>query len=301
MKLELEPDFVERLAASFGRDVAEAWAVRLPGLVAELLDRWRLTPGEIVLPMRYGFVLFAERADGSPCVLKIGVPGWECDASVAALAAYRGEGSARLLEASASEGAVLLERLTPGTGLLGMDDAAATSVMVGTAQVLWRPLEPGHAFISMHRWTEALREAQPREALPAVLLGRAQSTLRGLLADPGEPVLLHGDLHHENILHAGTGWAAIDPKGLAGDREYDFGTWFLNPYQAMPGTPGLRALTHRRVRQIAGETGLDGGRVAAWGLVHAMLSACWTLGDAGPPPDLSWVMEVAQSLADFGS
>lgn len=34
----------------------------------------------------------------------------------------------------------------------------------------------------------------------------------------GEEVVLHGDLHHENILRSGDGWVAVDPKGGAAQR-----------------------------------------------------------------------------------
>ncbi|WLP54785.1 aminoglycoside phosphotransferase family protein [Agrobacterium fabrum] len=40
---------------------------------------------------------------------------------------------------------------------------------------------------------------------------------------------LHGDLHHENIMHSDRGWIIIDPAGLIGDAALDVANMFSNP------------------------------------------------------------------------
>src|SRR6266567_6137524 len=41
-------------------------------------------------------------------------------------------------------------------------------------------------------------------------------------ASSAEPVLVHGDLHHDNVLSsARAGWLAIDPKGVAAEPAYE--------------------------------------------------------------------------------
>lgn len=59
-----------------------------------------------------------------------------------------------------------------------------------------------------------------------------------LLSSPHDEVVLHGDLHHGNILDFGTrGWLAIDPKGLVGERGFDYANIFTNPDLAEPTRP----------------------------------------------------------------
>lgn len=50
-----------------------------------------------------------------------------------------------------------------------------------------------------------------------------------LLSDPHDIRVLHGDLHHDNILLGERGWLVIDPKGLLGDPAFDAANLFYNP------------------------------------------------------------------------
>jgi len=56
-----------------------------------------------------------------------------------------------------------------------------------------------------------------------------------LLADQHDVGVLHGDIHHGNILDFGPrGWLTIDPKGLIGERDFDYANLFCNPDLAHP-------------------------------------------------------------------
>jgi streptomycin 6-kinase len=91
-----------------------------------------------------------------------------------------------------------------------------------------------------------------------------------------EPVLLHGDLHHWNILTSEREpWLALDPKGVVGEPGYEIGPLLLNP-TLQPGH-----VLARRIDQLAEELGLDRERLLGWGLAHAVLSAWWSVEDHG--------------------
>ena len=73
---------------------------------------------------------------------------------------------------------------------------------------------------------------------------RAQRLYVGLCASQTSTRLLHGDLHHYNILRDGDrGWVAIDPKGVVGEVEYEIGAALRNPYGA--GYPETRVAEPR--------------------------------------------------------
>ncbi|HAN15862.1 MAG TPA: aminoglycoside/hydroxyurea antibiotic resistance kinase, partial [Chloroflexi bacterium] len=81
--------------------------------------------------LSFQYVIRALRADGSPVVLKLGVPRDELDGEVRALRLYAGRGVVRLLETDHALGALLLERIEPGFQLAELarrDDVAATKV-----------------------------------------------------------------------------------------------------------------------------------------------------------------------------
>ena len=121
----------------------------------------------------------------------------------------------------------------------------------------------------------------------ADLFRRADALRAELLASTTEPVALHGDMHHYNVLRAADrGWLAIDPKGLAGDRCFDVCQFFRNPDDVLPG------VNRRRLDIFCAELGLDRARTKDWCLVHAVLDACWALEDGDPVgPKIAYVRE----------
>ena len=119
MNLNLPPVFVKNVTQAFPN--GENWLADLPNLLAKASSRWELTLGEPFL-LSYNYVCAARRADGTPAVLKIGVPNRELTSEINTLRVYDGQGACRLLEADAEAGMLLLERLQPGTMLLTLED-----------------------------------------------------------------------------------------------------------------------------------------------------------------------------------
>jgi streptomycin 6-kinase len=151
---------------------------------------------------------------------------------------------------------------------------------------LWRPAEeipdPGR-FKPLAEWFHRAFERHrtfyggPGPFPPAVL-DRAEAETRDLLASVPRTVLLHGDFHHYNVLSAERApWLAIDPKGMLGDPGYEIGPFLLNPH----GPPKSAAMLGRRLGILADELGYDRQRLHAWGIAHAVLSACWLAEDHG--------------------
>src|SRR5438128_12681264 len=94
------------------------------------------------------------------------------------------------------------------------------------------------------------------------LLEEAETLYAELSASMAEPVLLHGDLHHDNILSATRQpWLAIDPKGLIGEPAYEVGAWLRNPLPQLLHMPQPGRILARRVDQFAEELGLERTRV----------------------------------------
>jgi streptomycin 6-kinase len=262
------------------------WLRALPGLLARLAERWSLTLEAPFPAIELNYVAPARRADGQPCVLKVSRYVGETRNEIAALRLWGGEGAARLLDADPDAGALLVERLEPGTMLVDLaasDDVAATAVAAGVLRQLWRPApeQPEAAGLRpLESWCAAYdrnRAALSRGAdgFPAALFERADALRRDLLASTAAPVVLHGDVHHYNLLRAERAdWLAIDPKGLAGDRCFDVCQFFRNPKRPVPTT-----VNRRRLDVFCAELGLDRARARDWCLVHGVLDACWSFED----------------------
>ena len=230
----------------------------------------------------------ALREDGAPAVLKLSFPGdKEFATEAAALRIFGGRGICRLLELDLTLGAMLLERLQPGAPLTTVgDDEEATALAAGVIENLRRPAPPDHGFPTVSDWARGFERLRRRfdggtGPMPEGLVREAETLFAGLLASEGERLLLHGDLHHGNLLSAGGGsWLAIDPKGVVGEAAYEAAALLHNPVGALDG-PDPRGLLERRLDVLSGELGLDRGRVRAWGLAQAVLSAYWGLEDGG--------------------
>jgi streptomycin 6-kinase len=270
--LALPPSFIHQ------NDEDPGWLEALPDLIDRLAARWSLSIGPHFPDIRHNYVARATRADDTTCVLKLSRHVGETRNEIAALQLWDGDGAARLLEADPELGALVVERLHPGTMLSQVaetDDDAATVIAAGVLRQLWRPAPAHHGLRSLQSWCAAYdrnRDALARgeDGFPAALFQRADGLRADLLASTDTPSVLHGDLHHFNVLRAERReWLAIDPKGLVGDPCFDVCQFLRNPHPVPTST------NRRRLDVLCAELGLDRQRTRAWCLVHAVLDACW--------------------------
>jgi streptomycin 6-kinase len=271
-------------------EAGAAWLGRLPALLDHCARRWALTVMPPFAPLSYNYVAPAVRADGALVVLKVGVPVRELMNEIAALQLYDGHGVARLLDADPSLGALLLERLRPGTPLVELDDEQATAIAAQVMRELWRGaagVPPAHSFPSVADWAAGLGRLRAHFGggagpFPAALVARAEALFADLLGSMAAPVLLHGDLHHWNILAAERQpWLALDPKGVIGEPAYEVGALLRNPMPQLLSAPHPRRILARRIDQLAEHLGLDRARLIGWGMAQAVLSAWWSYEDHG--------------------
>jgi streptomycin 6-kinase len=279
-----QPELARKFIDIYG-DAGRDWIEACPALLERFRRQWGLTLGETFAYVGYAYVVRAELADGTPAVLKLAPPDPEFTNEIAALRLYDGRGAVCLLDADPDATAVLLERLEPGTPLADLDDdVRATDIAAGVMRQLWRPLPPGHDFPTVERWGQAFARVRAANrggsgAFPPELFEPAERLYFELCASQAGPVLLHGDLHHWNILAAQRGgWLAIDPKGVAGEPAYEVGALLRNRTDA---EPDLRALTERRIDQLADRLGLDRRRLVRWAFAEGVLSALWTFEGHG--------------------
>lgn len=261
------------------------WLRALPDLLERLAARWSLTVHAPFPEIAYNYVAPAVRADGTQCVLKVSRYLDDTRNEIAALRLWDGQDAVRLLDADLDLGALLIERVEPGTMLVEVaetDDDAATAIAAGILGRLWRPAPEPNGLNPLAIWCAAYdrnREALARGAggFPAALFQRADALRHDLLSSTETPTVLHGDLHHFNILRSQRApWLAIDPKGLVGDRCFDVCQFFRNPHDV------TRGVNRRRLDIFCSELGLDRARTKDWCFVHAMLDACWDFEDGNP-------------------
>jgi streptomycin 6-kinase len=95
-----------------------------------------------------------------------------------------------------------------------------------------------------------------------------------------EAVLVHGDLHHSNVLSAQRdNWLAIDPKGVAAEPAYETAAMLRNPEPVLLKKANLEHTIRERIATLAEELSLDAKRIQKWGIAQTVLSVIWSIED----------------------
>jgi streptomycin 6-kinase len=226
-------------------------------IAQEVAADWRLEL-EAPFPAQYSYVAPV----GESAVLKVQFRGDDESLHEAeALAIWNGEGAVRVLRHDVGRRAMLLERAVPGNDISELPEETATSMAVGVSMRLWQAAGASFRWIGDYvpRWLEEAALVPP----PAQdLIPLARELFDSL--DVGRSTLVHGDLHHHNILDAGGGrYVAIDPKPMLGDPEFDVPPMLWNPI-AQEMTPEV---AESRLSAFA-EIGLDPWLMRAWSVIR---------------------------------
>jgi streptomycin 6-kinase len=282
------PRRVVDMVTSADGEAGRRWLAELPGIVDRARRRWLL---ELAAPFEGGnfaYVAPATLPGGSAAVLKVSLVDEETRHEADALTAWAGNGAVRLLDADPAEGALLLERLVPGTSLEEHPDRdEAVGLGCGVLRRLWVDLPPGHPFAAVSelasRWARELPERHlATRVLDDELVGRAVDACLALSRETATPVLVNRDFHLGNVLSATREpWLAIDPKPLAGEPVFDTGHLLRSLLPRRPERKRVHELAHR----LAAELEVDAEAVRAWALVRSVEDALWSLetglGDPG--------------------
>jgi streptomycin 6-kinase len=192
----------------------------------------------------------------------------ECWDGNAAAKVYRYDSDALLMERAMGERS--LKRMV----LSGKEDEANRIICAVVEQLHANPCSTLADLVPLPVWFRSLHAAAARQG---GFFARGLAVAQELLVTPGDPVALHGDIHYENILDGGLrGWLVIDPKGLAGERGFDYANIFCNPDLTVAGSPERLS---KQVRLVAGLAGIEVRRLLGWIIAWAALSASWMLED----------------------
>lgn len=250
--------------------------------IGEHARRWKLSGATLVAETSASRVYRVERKREGPAALKLLKPEAGDEAAGGDLLDwYGGQGAARVFALARDavlmewlEGPVLVEQVRNG------GDISAAEIVCGVVSRLHAPrnMPPPRGLQSLETRISGMFAADnplwPRPARDMLI--RAHIIARQLLETTPEPIVLHGDIHHGNILGSPRGWLAIDPKGLLGDPAYELANCFINPWEMTE-----LCMRMERIEALAGlfaeKLNLDMARILGFAVVHAVLSACWGL------------------------
>jgi streptomycin 6-kinase len=250
-------------------------------LAAAVARDWGLKLGEPYPPGAAGYVVRAELADGTPAVLKLQHSHREDEQEADALERWNGDGAIGLLRRDDERSALLLERCEPGTPLARAADDPL-GVLIELLPRLWKDATSFRTLAEEVAWW--LEEGDISRMPPGRLREAAVAFARELVPTQGELVLVHQDLHGDNVLAAEREpWLVIDPKPLAAEREFA-----VAPIVRSGELGHSKRDVLYRLDRLCAELGLDRERARGWTIVQ---TAAWLEGEgaAGRREVIEWL------------
>lgn len=274
------PDELVATHSKYFGDAGRVWLDNLPGLAADLIERWELRRDGTPICGAVALIVPVVRADGTPAMLKIQPVDDETVGEPVALREWNGTGAVRLLEYEAESGSLLLERLGDRTLADVPSDLDALRIISELLLRLnarpapddvRRMVDVGAAMLDRVPVALATDANQDRRRL----IRDCAAALREVLPEPGDR-LLHWDLHFDNVL-AGERepWLAIDPKPLAGDPGFELLAGLHNRWDDVVATGDVPRAVRRRFDLMTEVLGLDRERAVAWTLARVLQNKLW--------------------------
>ncbi len=252
------------------------WLNSLPEQIISIAAANRLSALTPVNNLSYNYVLSGFQGS-QPIILKLSldIAGLQREAS--ALKAFVGFGAINVL--AEDNGLLLLERAIPGTALKSYfpsTDADALRITCDVIKRLHQAPLPKMGFPHIKDWLSALDKEWN---IPDHFLNKARAMRDTLLASSYQPVLLHGDLHHDNILSSQNNWVIIDPKGVIGDPAFEVGAFIRNPLPEILEQNDLKIIITTRIQSFAEILNIPEKKILNWCYVEAVLSWIWDIED----------------------
>jgi streptomycin 6-kinase len=278
------------------------WDATAAELVQTMLSRWHLTAGEPYVGGEAASVLRVTTADGTPAVLKVGFPHFEGVWEAVALETWGAGLAPAVLRQDAWTWSLLLERIEPGIPLSraaiapeeGLERAAQlyremSARPVPQGVLTLREVVDVYLANARARLPEQASELERLGATDLVEVGLDEAA--SLASIDGASALLHGDFNPGNLLTAEDGLRVIDPKPMAGDREFEL--FPLVEQLGMPLTrPNPRETVERRLLEAARLIDCDPARAARWCFARSALNLSWLLEDGNHTAAVATVPEL---------
>lgn len=299
--LELQSEFTKKIIGVYGQRGVD-FLTNLETIISSYEQRWHLKihpPYEL----SYNYVAPATRNDGIEFAIKIGVPNPSFTMEYETLRMLASPSVVKVVDEDVANGVLLLEKIKPGNTLATVkDDVVATIIASKVMAKLWRPL-PSHNHLNLptmkdrEKSLESIVQSNKNGCGPISkkILAEALTLFKQLHRTINQQYILHGDLHHYNILQSGHNeWKIIDPKGLVGDREYDVIQFLLNklPYE------NKFSILDRRINILVEQLGLNKERILGWGFAHSVLSTCWSVEEGSLDENFFHSIGVFQQLIE---
>jgi streptomycin 6-kinase len=294
--MQLNPKFISNVHDIYG-EVGKIWLKDLPHFIKRLSSLWDF---QFINPMENlscNFVgLVSINATAKTAILKVAPEGsGHITPEIKWLKCIK-EGVPAIYRADETFNAYLMEHLEPGHSLKsliksGKDDEATRIICQTIRSIQSQQCSKVH-FRHLRELAKALILLEGK--FDDRLLSKAQNLFHDLTINQDHDVILHGDLHHDNILASGPSWKAIDPHGYVGDPAAEGGAMVRNAFECFPHNDPVSVIVERRLQIMAEELPFDPQKIKAWAFCMTVLSGAWSVEDCGVVPD--YILTTANAI-----
>lgn len=279
--LQLTSKFTDTIQAAFGEQGA-VWLKELPAMINVLSREWQFSFIKPMPNLSYNFVALVEdKISKNLSILKMAADN-RILSEIACLRSFQ-TGVPNIYAIHEQNNAFLMQYVEPGypvTQLVqsGQDEQATRHLCHAIRQLQSAQQVPTGCKLFSELATD-LSALQGH--VSKLMLATAQGLFAELCQDCPEPMLLHGDLHHDNLIKDGESWCVIDPHGYLGDPIAEVGAMIRNPMHAFPNEKPMKQIIESRLKILAEELPFDPVKIKAWTFCATMLSAAWNIQDFG--------------------
>lgn len=251
------------------------WLKQLPEIISQIASKYQLKNLIPASNMNFNYVTFGYQ-NSKQIALKLSLDNALLLNEIDYLKSTQQHGAITLLYYN--KNMMIMEQAQPGITLKEMfpnNDKDATIICCSLIKKLHTAkIRKNHNFKSIK---ELLKVLDKDLTIPKDILLKARSLRDNLLITTTQEVLLHGDLHHENILKHNNEWIAIDPKGFIGDPAFDIAGYLYNPIPKLPEHNNAQKIIKDRIKLCSELLSIPEQKIYNWMYVKVVLCWAWTL------------------------
>lgn len=280
------PDHVIKNIIELHGEKGTSWISDLEKFISYYEKEWQFKAEKCFPDAQFNVVLDVTQNNGVSAVFKCCLPNKEFKTENLSLKHYDGDGAAKLLKSDIDNGAMLIEKITPGTSLESLSNIEAeTQYAIDVCRKLHTPIKNDQLFPSLENWFTGFDRLYKKfnntsGPFDEKLIKKAKKISRELLSSQSQPILLHGDLHYANLILNQDHYVAIDPKGVIGESAFEI------PLPRVSDSITEKELFYRLDCFIT-QSQFDQKRIYSWVFCKAVLAAWWTVEDSGSFSDFT--------------
>ncbi len=282
--------FVNNIIKIYGED-GEGWLKNLPAILRICAKRWNFKVTGICADLNHNY-LVKVRLKSAEAIVKLIFDEEQFIKELRALQLFQGSYCIKLLDYAADQKALLLAKAHYSLSDLfpeqELDSIAIYANFIKEYQQQ-KIFVQNNKFPNFKNWFGSIKH---NDVINILLVNKALDLVKNL--DQRNIILLHGDLHHGNVMSYENNWVMIDPKGVMGTVEFEIAAFLINPSNIVK--LNIADIINVRVNELSKILALDSLELLQWSFVRAILASCWCIEDNLNPQNFISIAEAINNL-----